>query len=397
MIYGRIFRLCFVPGIGFCWPLYWLAAAAYGVGSLSPDVYEAEAVVAIVRERTDVSFNTSIETQEDILGSRDVRSRLDGLVALVTSSDIAAQVLAEIGADLDAADRNVPALLKMIEASNIGDLIIIKSQYADPKMASRIADVWAKIYERRVNAIYVSGTSSDQTVIAVQVTAATDDYEAAKADLDAFIADNRITFLQNEIAAQEELLTSYQAARNKIQSNPIDFQVNTRQEVLVNYYADLGNVELWLSDARALREQVLAGDGSTAAQIGNALALISLRSRVFGGSDQTIILQLDLANETLDPVRLADIDAVIAVLESSRVETLAQIETFSLSFASVEPEELVIGDDHPISQRIVELNNNILALRAELSSQTAEQRELISSAGFGLGNIPGVAQETKRG
>lgn len=365
---------------------YWIllaallaGGAAFGVGSLLPDKYEAEAVVAIVRERTDVSFNTSIETQEDALGSRDVRSRQEGLVALVKSNDIAVQVLAEIGPDLDVENRNVPSLLGMVEAANTGDLIIIKAQHTDRETAARIANLWAQTYEKHVNALYASGTRTDQTVIAAQVAAAASEYEAAKADLEAFIADNRITFLQNEIAAQEELLVSYQAARNKIQSNPIDFQVNTRQEVLVNYYADLGNIELWLTDAQALREQVLAGDGSTAAQIGNALALISLRNRIFGGSEETVILQLDLAEGALDPVQVADVDAMIAVLEAGREETLAQIETFSLSFASVEPEELVIGDDHPISQRIMELNENILSLRAEMSSQSAKQQELVQA------------------
>ncbi|MCP4422582.1 MAG: hypothetical protein GY805_38720 [Chloroflexi bacterium] len=363
---------------------YWILSAAllaggvaYWANSLLPDVYKAEAIVAIVRERTNVSFDISIETQEDVLGSRDVRSRLDGLVALVTSSDIAVQTLAEIGPDLDENYQNAPALIGAIEASSTGDLIIIAAKYPDPEMASRIANAWAQAYVSHVNAIYVSGTNpEEEAAIAEQVAVAAGDYEAVKANLATFVANNRITFLQNEIAAQEELLISYQAARNKVQSNPIDFQVNTRQEVLVNYYADLGNIELWLTDARALREQVLAGDGSTAAQIGNALALISLRNRIFGGSGETVILQLDLSGETLDPVQLADIDTVIDVLEASRVETLAQIEAFSLSFASVEPKELVIGDDHPISQRIIELNDNILTLRAELAVQTSKQREL---------------------
>ena len=350
---------------------YWIVAAAVvaggaalGLRSLLPDVYEAQSAVAIVRERTDVSFATSIETQEDVLGSRDVRSRLDALVALVTSPDVATQVVAEISDELAEEDKDTFELLEKVEASNTGDLILITVSHRDPRMAARIANAWAQMYERHVNTLYGSGATANRDVVAAQLTGAAAEYDEAQADLEAFIGDNRLTLLQNEIAAQEELLISYQAARNKIQSNPVDFQVNTRQEVLVNYYADLGNIELWLADARALREQIQIQEdvGSAAANAGNALALITLRNRIYGGSEETIILQLDLTGP-VEPVALADVDAVIDVLEARRAVTADQIESLSISFAAVEPEELVIGEAHPISQRIAELNTNLLGLR----------------------------------
>jgi uncharacterized protein involved in exopolysaccharide biosynthesis len=57
---------------------YWIvgsavvaAVVAFGVTSLQPPVYEAETAVAIVRSRTDVTFDTRIVTQEEELGSRD--------------------------------------------------------------------------------------------------------------------------------------------------------------------------------------------------------------------------------------------------------------------------------------------------------------------------------------
>ena len=86
---------------------YWVIGVAvitalvvFGISSLFPEIYAAEATVAIIRERTEVSFNTSIETREDILGSRDVNSRRDALIALVSSNDVAEQVLAEIWRDV---------------------------------------------------------------------------------------------------------------------------------------------------------------------------------------------------------------------------------------------------------------------------------------------------------
>ncbi|MCB9418919.1 MAG: hypothetical protein H6667_03900 [Ardenticatenaceae bacterium] len=369
---------------------YWIvgaavlaALAAYGISTLSPEKYEAEAIVAIVRERTDVSFDTSIETQEDVLGSRDIGSRREALIALVASNDVAQQVLIEMGDRLAPGDRNAAVLLKKVSASNTGDLIVVRISHEDPQMAAEIANVWAQVYEQYINALYVSGTSTRPEMVTEQAAAAKMTYEAAQADLEAFIGDNEVDLLQNEINAKNALLSSYLTATTSIQAGPIQFQANVRQELLANYYADLGNVEIWLADAQALREQVAADAGSTATpagstavDIGNALALISLRSRVFGGSGQTIILQLDLANELPEPVTVADVDALIAVLKTRRAETQANIESLSISFAEVAPAELVFDENSPSQKQITELGTNLLQLREKLTAQYAQQQEL---------------------
>lgn len=371
---------------------YWIvgaavvtAVAAFLISSALPETYEAEAVVAIVRERTTVSFDTSIETQEDILGSRDVISRREALIALVSSSDVAEQVLAEAGELLAPEDRSVAELLKMVEASNTGDLIVIRVSYADPQAAAELANVWARVYESYINALYVSGTSARPEVLRNQVAAAKTTYDTAQADLEAFIGDNEIDLLENEIRAKNALLSSYLTATTSIQAGPIQFQANVRQQLLANYYADLGNVEIWLADAQALRAQVAAdsgstaNNGSTAADISNALALIALRSRVFGGSSETMILQLDLANELPEPVRAADVDALITVLETRRAAVAASIESLSIGFAAVAPAELTFDESSPSRQQITALNADILQLRADLTAQAAQQQELVQA------------------
>jgi uncharacterized protein involved in exopolysaccharide biosynthesis len=106
------------------------------------------------------------------------------------------------------------------------------------------------------------------------------------------------------------------------------------------------------------------------------LALIALRSRIFGGSGETTILQVDLVSGPADPVQVEDVDAIIEVLETRRAETQTNIETLSISFAAVAPAELVIDEDHPISQQIAELDAGLLILREDLAVQGAQQREL---------------------
>jgi len=187
---------------------YWILLAgiiaggsAYLISKITPDIYEAEAVVATIRERTNVSFNTSIETQAEAGGSKDATSRITGLVALVTSSDVAEQVLAEVGDELDEDSQTIPALIKMIKASSDGDLIIIEAKYTDPQLTSRIANVWAQVYENHVNTLYASRSDSDQAVLLSQVAIAEGEYDTARANTELFITDNHITFLQSEITA----------------------------------------------------------------------------------------------------------------------------------------------------------------------------------------------------
>ncbi len=362
---------------------YWIvgaavvaALAAYGVSRLLPETYEAEAIVAIVRERTDVSFNTSIDTQNDVLGSRDISSRREALLALVASNDLAEQVLAEMSDKLAPENRNTAALLKMVDASNTGDLIVIQVSHEDPQLAAEIANTWAQIYESYVNNLYASGTYAQPEILSAQTQVAKEAYREAQADYEAFIGNNPIDLLQNEIRAKDALLTSYLTATTMIQAGPIQFQANVRQNLLANYYADLGNIEIWRADAETLREQVQTDPGSTAADISNTLALIALRSRIFGGSGETTILQLDLVSAPADPVQVEDVDAILEVLETRRVETENNIETLSISFASVESAEFVIDENNPISQQVTELDADLLQLRAKLAALLAQQQEV---------------------
>jgi len=355
------------------------AVMALVVSFLLPPTYEAGAAVAIVRTRTDVTFDPRMVTlSEDELANRglDVNARRDALVALVSSSDIAAEVLDEVGIQLKPDERNVPDLLNMVEASNDGDLISIKVRYRDPITATMIANAWAQNYERHVNNLYGAAGDSGVT-IAAQVGPAQVTYDAAQAALEAFLGDNRIATLGREIAARQELLDAYQAARNAAQTQPVSLQMSTRRQVLADYYNDLQQIERWLADARALRAQVEAGSGSAAANTGDALALIFLRSKALGGSGGLPVqLQVDMTAGQSESVQLADVDTLIEVLETRRTETQEQIDALTATLVAEEPEEVTVEPDNLLNVRITTLNAEILALQEELEAQQAQQREL---------------------
>lgn len=345
---------------------------------LLPRVYQAEVMVSVVRLRTDVTFDERIRTiLEDELSIRgdDARTRQEGLVALATGPDIARQVAAGIGLQLKPSERSISSLLSRVSARSRGNLIVITVQHGDPEVAALIANQWAHVYERHVNELYGTNRGGNVDAVAAQVTLAQATYVAAQGEVEVFIADNRIAILEHEISAQQALLDSYQSARNAIQTTPIDLQVNNNSQVLTNHYQDLQQVERWLTAARALKDQVAEDGGSTAADLGNVLALVFLHGQVFGGVGP-VELQVDLDAGAVEKVRPADVDALIAVLEARREATQTQIDALAAEVATRELVELAVASDHPLNARIAELNAALLALDSELEAQTARQREL---------------------
>ena len=346
--------------------------------TLLPPVYQAEVMVSVVRSRTDVTFDERIRTiLEDELAVRgdDASTRQDGLVVLVTGSDIARQVVADIGSRLKPSERNISTLLDMVSARAQGNLIVINVQHGDPDAAALIANQWARVYERHVNELYGTNRGGNISAVAAQVNRARAAYAVAQGEVEEFIADNRIATLEHEISAQQALLDSYQSARNAIQTTPIDLQVNNSSQVLANHYEDLQQVERWLTAARALRDQVAGDGGSMAADLGNVLALVFLRGQVFGGVGP-VELQVDLDAGAVEKVRPADVDALIEVLEARREATQAQIDVLATELVTREIVELTVAADHPLNARIAELDSELSALNSELVAQTIRQREL---------------------
>jgi uncharacterized protein involved in exopolysaccharide biosynthesis len=367
-----------------------LAVLAFvGTRLLLQDSFQARAAVAIVRARTDVTFDPRIETLfDEELASVDRNARRDALIALVKSPDVATGVLEEIGDQLPPEQRSVGNISDMVEADNQGDLIQIAVTAEDRETAALVANTWAKNYVRHVNAIYGTAPGEAAQVTSSQVESARSNYEEAQRQLEAFLESSQVTALQNEIAAQQSLLNNYLAARTGIESRP----VQTLDQVLADYYANLQQIEQWLADANALRQQVSADSDSPVANLGNTLALVTLRAQAYGGaagtstgSDGTtlpafaapspFVLQLD--SGAIDRVRPADVDSVIEVLEARRANTLEQIATIAGDPAATDLQATSLAPDHPVSDRVNELEVQLQELTAALEQQQAVERELV--------------------
>jgi uncharacterized protein involved in exopolysaccharide biosynthesis len=361
---------------------YWIigaailaAVVAFIVSSRQPPVFEAETAVAVVRTRTDITFDSRIVTEDEAF-ARDLNARRSALVALVTSTDVIEAILADVGEQLLPENRRVTALRDMAQASSDGDLIRIRVQHRDPQTAAVLANSWGRQYEQHVNQLFGGGRGEGLPTIAVQVQEARARYEAAQTDLEAFTRTNQIAALTREVESLEQVLSDYYGLLASVQANPVQLS----QGVLAQHYADLQRIESWLLAAQALRQQVAADGNSAGATMGNRVSYLSLHSQIYSSMPLSMTvpveIQVVLGEETA--VSPADVDNLLTVLEQRRLDTLAQIEGLA--------DDLLPGSnpvdvtaERPLQAATAGLTQQIAALQAELIAQESERDELAAA------------------
>jgi uncharacterized protein involved in exopolysaccharide biosynthesis len=366
---------------------YWIVGSVglalvlvFLITRLSAPTYEVKSSIAIIRSRTSVSFDTPIQTlSEGDLASlnADANSRRSALIGLVKSNVVADQVLAEVGELLLEEERNLSSLLELVEVESEGDLIHILVQYQDAEIATQIANTWAQSFEQTANRLYGTGDDTNLSLVADQIETAEAVYEASQQDVEAFIRANEIELLQREIDANKAVLDAYQLARDNIQSGTIQLQSDNQQLTLAAFYNDIGQVELWLIEAEALREQIRAGQNSDAERLANTLAFISLQGEVFGGG-MPVELQVNF-NDPGAGVGLGEVDTLINVLQLRRESTNDQIDQLHNELSVTDLNNTTLGDEHPINSRIGELNGTLRALEAQKEAEEAQMLRLEES------------------
>jgi len=246
----------------------------------------------------------------------------------------------------------------------------------DPARAAAVANAWAELYVAYIGNVYGQNQQT-QAFFESQGVARKADYDTAQRALEEFLGNNSVNKLQREIADRQTLINQYEAEQTTSRGHSLSQQLQNRRQILTGYYSELAIIEQLLDDARTLREQVQYESASTAANTGNALALLLLRSQAFAGdAGANVQLQISLA-QSAEPITTADVDSLIAVLESRQVKTQVRIDTLAaqlLTDPQVSAEEL--SQDDPISQLIEQYSNEALALTAQLEAEQARQREL---------------------
>ena len=84
-------------------------------------VYEAKAGVVIVKSKSEITFDPKYRTlsEEELAPLIGNQARRQALEALIKSNSVAAEVVANLGAMLEPEERDVSALLEMVEAGTV--------------------------------------------------------------------------------------------------------------------------------------------------------------------------------------------------------------------------------------------------------------------------------------
>lgn len=354
------------------------AVAAFAASTMLPKVYEASAKVVIIRSRTEVSFDPKIQTiNEDQLAQRGYQ---DTLVALVNSNDVATTVFEQVKSLLPEGSRDVLTLAQKVEASNTGDVISITVSDADPTTAASIADAWAKAYVAYVNDLYGGRTGDLLVEVQSQAESARTEYQTAQTALEAFLASNNIDTLQREIAVKNTQLQSLRDRGSVAESAPIQldtWRYNLLQKQIQAKYGHLSAIELWLTDAAALRNRVAGSTSNDGNRAGEALAFLLLQRKALANSvglqEQ---LQISPADLSASAPTTEDVDAFIATLKEQRTALETEIETLSAELLSNDNNVSLAPESEALKTYIDNLTSGVSELKAQLESQQAKKREL---------------------
>ncbi|HDN80801.1 MAG TPA: hypothetical protein ENG33_10100 [Chloroflexi bacterium] len=362
---------------------YWIIActliaaiAAFVVSSFLPPTYEAEASLAMLRIRSEVTFEPKFKTlsEEELLPHIDLKARREALTSLAGSGTIAAAVLENNRERLAQVAERVDDLMGMVKVENKGALILIKVQSRDPILAADIANAWAKEAEKHINAVY---GQPEQPVAEVKAQAeeAQKRYQEAQKALEVFLAQSRIPELEREIKYRQELIESYRKALAQNESALYDKYLETQRGILSDYYAELASIEHVLLDARNLQKQMERMGTAPAGEWANALGFIGLQNRALGISGQQLQVVLSEEAPAADP---EDVRLLVSTLEEKAKEIRAQIARLNEQLLSTESITVTFSSSDPLRQRIEELTGELTGLQAQLEAEQARKKELES-------------------
>jgi len=371
------------------------AVVALVVSLILPPAYEARVYVAVAKQKVEVQFGTQIRTltEEELMmaavgGAALVNreARLATFRELVANPAIGEKVLPQFADRLRALDENLLDTSRFLEdhvsvdeKNTKNDLIGIVVSLPDPVLAADIANAWAQAYEEHINSLYRSAQPKDAEAVQTQAEQSRQAYLTAQQELEAYLADNQIPRLNQQISILQTQIDSYQNALVETESLVNSQELAARRQLLGGYYGDLVMVERLLDDARALQQQIASGENSPAAAFGDALAMIFMRSRAFAGASSesgapfSLQLQTPL---TSGPVAASDVEGLIQALEQRKEETKTKIA--DLTATLLDPQDYSPPQEAgaQMKDRIEKWTTEIQSLQARLEAEEAHQKDL---------------------
>lgn len=336
-------------------------------GIVFPAEYEATAGIAIIKTKTDVVFDPRVKTlSSDDLAAAGVAltsadARRNALLTLVSSGQIANQVIARMSPQLEVTDKNPAVLMRRIksELAQKGDFILIKARHNDPIIAAQLANEWSRVYQNYANGVFAGEQPDYASSVTGEVNRRRESYEVAQKELETFIAENSIDTLRHEISSTEKLIgglveeqseslrVTFQKranlrttiisqtleAQRLAASAIISGQLQTQTDLLYKYYDTRVQLTQMLDEARALRSQISRGGSGNSST--NYLSIVLLKARALSGLQNIPNnLQINISNATnftqTQADQLVDLDALTSVLE----DRIKQVDTATLQLTN---------------------------------------------------------------
>jgi capsular polysaccharide biosynthesis protein len=274
------------------------------------------------------------------------------IIALANSVTVEEQVRSELPAELNARFQTPGSLAQQIQVRITGDLIRLTMADPNPATARTIVTAWADAYVEVVNQIY-NQSATLVSDVQTELDAAQQRYETTQTELNTFISTSRQTELEQRQSDLKGFLATAQQATFELYQ---DFAERVR------------DLDIALSDARTLRQQITSGQPTNLA---DGLAILAIRARIAGGSELPIDLRFDDPTAFSEAVNVADLDRLIQIVEQRRADLSKQTQQIAQDLAEGKP---IAGS---ISQEQRELYLTELKTAArELEEQTAQRRLL---------------------
>ncbi|MBI3362333.1 MAG: hypothetical protein HY023_14630, partial [Chloroflexi bacterium] len=354
------------------------AGAALAVSLLAPPTFEAQAAVAIVKSSVQLTLDPRFRTTSelDTYAYSDPVSRQKFLVQVVNNPEIAAAVIERMGDQLPEAQQNPTVLARSISASNNGDVILIKARARTPETAAALATLWAREYEARVNALY-SESALTLSELTAKAAAAKKEYAASQAALMAYIADNPVGRLSQQIGETQKTIAVYQAAQWTAIGDVYEMQTK---------------LDRLIADATSLRARITTENRP--GTVGSELATLFLEVNAFNtalglptnppapnspplGLSAPASLQITLPQPNPGASasdQIARLDSLLSVLQDRRKTIQASADTRAKELLNAPSASAAASD--AVRRSIDQLIDQANRLQAQLELENAKKQEL---------------------
>lgn len=350
------------------------AVAAFVASSLMPPTYEAQAALSVTPRRSNITLTGNFVLSEEEQDQLDVKRHESSLTRIAQSLELA-EMVATARPELLEEEMPLDALLKSMEMTTEGDLLVFTASAHDPQRAAALANVWLATTLEKINAVYAFDPATI-TEIEGQKEISWEEYQKAQNALETFLAESKTSELKSRIQVIQSSLQKYEEALAQGAAAPYTEQISAQRKRLADLYARDSVIEQQLMDARSLREHRASGE-RTEGSWGTELAFINLQASAYGGSLPGLV-QWDLTG-IAPTVKVPEVDRLIASLGAKQAEIREQITALAQQVGSVEPIEMPETSGKTVEEQTRALTEELAALQAQLEAQQAQQTQLTTS------------------